>query len=72
MKVGASKLFSINNSSWTRNEGVKPWCQQVQLNYTKYFITNDMVRGPPPSMVQFDAINSFKNKIDYHLQQGLW
>ena len=73
--VDASKLFSIDNSSRTRSNGLKLRCRQVQLDCTKFFFTNDVVREwnkLPPSVVQCNTINSFKNKLDRHLlQQGL-
>ena len=42
--VDASKLFSIDNSSRTRNNGLKLRCKQVQLDSTKFFFTSDVVR----------------------------
>ena len=72
--VDASKLFSIDNSTRTRNNGIKLRRRQVQLDSTKFFFTNDVVgewNKLPPSVVQCDTINSFKNKLDHHLlQQG--
>jgi hypothetical protein len=68
--VDPSKLFSIDNSARTRSNGVKLRCKQVQLDCTKFFFTNDVVREwnkLPPSVVQCDTINSFKNKLDQHL-----
>ncbi len=68
--VDASKLFFIDNTSRTRNSGIKLRCKQVQLDCTKFFCTNDVVREwnkLPPSVVQCDTINSFKNKLDHHL-----
>ena len=68
--VDANKLFSIDNSARTRSNGVKLRCKQVQLDCTKFFFTNDVVREwnkLPPSVVQCDTINSFKNKLDQHL-----
>ena len=35
--VDASKLFSIDNSSRTRSNGIKLRCKQVQLDSTKFF-----------------------------------
>ncbi len=69
-KVDFGKMFSINNTSQAMNNRVKLRCKQVQLNYTKFFFSNDMVREWnkfPPSVVQCDTINSFKNKLDHHL-----
>ncbi len=73
--VDASKLFSVNDTSRTRSNGVKLRCKQVQLDSTKFFFTNDVVREwnkLPPSVIQYDTINSFKNKLDHHfLNQGI-
>ncbi len=68
--VDARKTFSIDNTSRARNNRVKLRCKQVQLDCTKFFFTNDLVREWnkfPPSVVQCDTINSFKNKLDRHL-----
>ncbi len=68
VNVDASKMFSIDNTLRTRSNGVKLRCKQVQLDCTKFFFTNDMVREwnkLPPSAVQCDTINSFKNKLDH-------
>ncbi len=67
--MDASKLFSIDNTSRTRSNGVKLRCKQVQLDNTKLVFTNDVVRERnkiSPSVVQCDTINSFKNKTDHH------
>ncbi len=67
--VDACKLFSNDNTSRTRSNGVKLRCKQPQLDSTKFFFTNDLVREwnkLPPSVVQCDIINSFKNKLDHH------
>ncbi len=73
--VDASKLFSLDNTSRTRSNGVKLRCKEVQLGSTKLFFTNDVVREwykLPPSVVQCDTINSFKNKLDHHfLNHGI-
>ena len=45
--VDANKLFSIDNSARTRNNGVKLRCKQVQLDCTKFFFTNDVVSFHP-------------------------
>ncbi len=42
--VDANKMFSTDNISRTRINGVKLRCKQVQLDCTKFFFTNDMVR----------------------------
>ncbi len=71
MNVDANKLFSTDDSSETRSNGEKVRCKRVQLGSTNFFITsNDVVREwnkPPPSLVQCDTINSFKNKLNHHL-----
>ncbi len=73
--VDASKLFSVDDTSRTRSNGVKLRCKQVQLDTTKFFFTNDVVREwnkLSPSVVQCDTINSSKNKLDHHfLNQGI-
>ncbi len=68
--VDASNMSSIDNTSRTRNNEVKIRCKQVQLDCTKFFFTNDVVREwnkLPLSVVQCDTINSFKNKLDHHV-----
>ncbi len=48
---------------------VKLRCEQVQLDYTKLFFPNDMVRKwnkLPPLVMQYKTINSLKNKLDHH------
>ncbi len=73
--VDAKKLFSIDDLSGTRSNGIKLRCRQIEIDCTKFFFTNDVVREwnkLPPSMVQCITVNSFKNKLDHHLlQQGL-
>ncbi len=73
--VDASKLFSLDDTSRIRSNGIKLKCKQVQLDSTKFFFTNDLVKEWnkfPPSVVQCDTINSFKNKLDHHfLNQGI-
>ncbi len=74
--MDASKLFSVDDTSRTRSNGViKLRCKHVQLDNTTFFFTNDVVREwnkLPPSVVQCDTINSFKNKLDHHfLNQGI-
>ncbi len=58
-----------------RSNGVKLSCNQVQLDSTKFYFTNDVVKEwnrLPPSVVQRDTISSFKNKLDHHfLNQGI-
>ncbi len=68
--VDANKMFSIDNTSRTRSNGVTLRCKQVQLDCTKFFFTNGLVREwnkLPPSVMQCDTMNSFKNKLDHHL-----
>ncbi len=68
--VDASKMFLIDNTSRTRSNGVKLRCKHVQLDCNKFFFTNDVAREwnkLPPSVVQCDTVNSFKNKLDHHL-----
>ncbi len=68
--VDASKMFLIDNTSRTKSNGEKLRCKQVQLDCTKFFFTNDVVREwnkLPPSVLQCDTVNSFKNKLDHHL-----
>ncbi len=58
--VDANKLFSIDNTSRTRNNGIKLRCKQVQLDCTIFSFTNDVLREwnkLPPSVVQCDTIN---------------
>ncbi len=70
-----SKLLSTDDTSRALSNGVNFRCKQAQLDTTKFFFTNDMIREwnkPPPSVVQCDAINSFKNKLNHHfLNQGI-
>ncbi len=51
-------------------------CKQLQLNRTKFFFTNDVVREwnkLPPLVVQCNTVKSFKNKLDHHLlNQDIW
>ncbi len=56
--VDASKLFSVDDTSRTRSNGVKRRCKQVQLDSTKLYF-NDVVREwnkLSPSVVQCDTI----------------
>ncbi len=73
--VDANKLFSIDNLSQTRSNGIKLKCRQIELDCTKFFFTNDAVREwnkLPPSVVQCSSVDSFRNKLDHHLlQEGL-
>ena len=70
MNVDASKMFSIDNTSRTRTNEIKLRYKQVQLDCTKVFLTNDVKKEWnkfPPSVVQCDTINPFKNKFDLYL-----
>ncbi len=73
--VDASKLFSVDDTSRIRSNGVKLRCKQLQLDSSKFFFTDDLVREwnkLTPSVVQCDTINSFNNKLDLHfLNQGI-
>ncbi len=65
--VDSRKVFSIDKTSRTRINGVKIRCKQIQLDCTKFFFNNDVVREwnkLPFFVVQCDTINSFKNKLD--------
>ncbi len=42
--MDASKLFSVDDTSRTRSNGVKLRCKLVQLDSTKLFFTNYVVR----------------------------
>ncbi len=73
--MDASKLFPLDTRR-TRSNGVKlRFKQQVQLDSSKVFFTNDMVcewNKHPPTVIQRDTINSFKNKLNHHfLNQGI-
>ncbi len=41
--VDANRLFITDDSSRTRSNGVKLRCRQLQLDYTKIFLTSDVV-----------------------------
>ncbi len=59
--VEVSKLFSFDDTSRTRVNGLKLRCKQVQLDNIKFFFTNDVVREwnkLPPSVVLCNTINS--------------
>ena len=40
----ANKMFSINDLSRTISNGVELRCRQIQLDFTKFLFTNDVVR----------------------------
>ncbi len=75
MNVDANKLFSVDNSSRIRSNGEKLRCRKVHQDNTEFFFTNNEFREwnkLPPSAVQCDTINSFKNKLDHQLlNQGI-
>ncbi len=67
--VDKSKLLMIDDTLQTRNNGIKLKCRQVNSDCTKFFFTNIVVRDwnkLPPSVVQCNTIDSFKNKLDRH------
>ncbi len=57
----ANTLFLIDDSSPTRTNGVNLRHRQLQLDNTKFYFTNDVVREwnkLPPFMAQCNTINS--------------
>ncbi len=65
--VDLTKLFVMDDSTRTRNDGAKLKCRQVNSDCTKFFFTNAVVRDwnrLPPSVVQCNSIASFKNNLD--------
>ncbi len=63
--VDANRLFILDDSSQTRNNGAKVRCRQLHLDCTKLFFTSDVVREwnkLPPSVVQCNTIDSFKKQ----------
>ncbi len=61
--VDANKLFSIDELSRTRSNGIKLRRRKIELDCTKFFFTNDVVREGnkvPPSVVQCIKVNSLK------------
>ncbi len=72
--VVASKMFSIDSNSQTSSNRIKLGYKQVQLDCTKFFFSNEVVREwnkLPPSVVQCNIINLFKNKFDHLLNQDI-
>ncbi len=62
-----TKLFEIDDSTRTINNGAKLKCRQVHLDCTEFFLTDALVRDwnkLPPSVVQCNSIASFKNNLD--------
>ncbi len=41
--VDTNKLFSINDLSGMRSNGIKLRCRHIKLDYTKFFFTSDVV-----------------------------
>ncbi len=67
--VDISKLFLIDDILRTRNNGINLKCRQVNSDCIKFFFTNVVVRELtklPPSVLQCNTIDSFKNKLDRH------
>ncbi len=70
MNVDPTKLFVMDDSTRTRNNGAKLKCRQVHSDYTKLFFTNAVVRDwnrLPPSVVQCSSIASFTNNLHRYL-----
>ncbi len=62
--------FLTDDSPRTRSSRVKLRCRQLQLNYTKFFFTSDVVREwskLPLYVVLCNTINVFKIKLDHHV-----
>ncbi len=62
----------IGDTLRTRNNGLKLKCRQVNSDCTKLFFTNVLVQEwnkLPPSVVQYNRIDSFENKLDRHFLQ---
>ncbi len=63
MNVDANKLFSIDDLSRMRSNGMKLRCRQIEHDCTKFFFTNDVVKEwnkLPTSVVQCITVNSLK------------
>ncbi len=63
--VNRSKLFMIDDTLRTRNNGIKLKCRQVNTDCTKFFFINVVVREwnkLPPSVVQCSTIDSFQKQ----------
>ncbi len=59
----------IDDYLQTGNNGIKLKCRQVKSYCTKFFFTNVVVREwnkLPPSVVQCNTVDSFKDKLDRH------
>ncbi len=73
--VDSNKQVSIDELSRTRSKGIKLRYRKIELDNTKLFFTNDIVRKwnkLPSSVAQCITVNSLRNKVDHHLlQQGL-
>ncbi len=60
MNVDANKLFLIDDLSRRSSNGMQLKCRQIELDYTKFFCTNDVLRESnklPPSVVQCNKVN---------------
>ncbi len=67
--VDRSKLFMIDDNLRTRNNDIKLKFRQLNSDCTEFFLTHVVVREwnkLPPSVVQSNTIDSFKNKLDCH------
>ncbi len=61
--IDRSKLFMIDGTLRTRNNGIKLKCRQVNSDCTKFFFTNVVVQEwnkLPPSVVQCNTIELFE------------
>ncbi len=68
--MNPNKMFSIHKTLRTRSNRIKLRCKQGQLDCAISFFINDVVKEwnkLPPSVMECDTINSFKNKLDHHL-----
>ncbi len=69
INVDPTKLFEIDDSKRTRNNGAKLKCRQVHSDCTKFF-TNAVVRDwnkLPPLVVQGNSIAMFMNNLDRYV-----
>ncbi len=67
--IDRSKLILIDDILRTKNNSIKLKCRQVNSDCTKFFFTNVVVRDLtklPPSVIQCNTVDSFKNKLDRH------
>ncbi len=71
--VDSNKLFRFDDLSRMRSNGIQLRCRQTEIDDIKLFFTNNVVKewnNLPPSVVECITTDSFKNKLDNHLQQG--